>query len=116
MKAAAHNHRGPAKVSQPTGESGDVIRPSAIVPAVNVGNHERLRCLLDQLDRVFKLARVLIRALFAKLDECQRVTIVVSDRILEIADRVTVNGLKETHPHNSVAQAATRQRWNLIGN
>ena len=56
-----------------------------MMPAVDVGDDERPRRALDQIDGILQLSRVLIRSLLAKLDERNLVTVFGIDRILRIS-------------------------------
>jgi hypothetical protein len=91
VKTAVRDHWRFAQVLQPFGKFPDVIRPGAIMPAVNIGDHERPGRLFDQIDCIIDLARVLIRTLFTKLDERERVALVrIGDRLLGIVASVAV--------------------------
>ena len=62
-----------------------------MVPAVDVGDDERPRRALDQVDGVLQLSRVLIRPLFTEFDEGEIITAFRHDRFGRLGAGVLIN-------------------------
>ena len=65
-------------------ESRNIAGISVVMPAMNISDHDRFLRRADEIRRFLYLGCVLIRTLFAKLDEGQLITIALDNRIPRI--------------------------------
>jgi hypothetical protein len=60
------------------------------MPAVHIGNHERPRSALNQVDGILYLAAVLIRTLLTELDESQLAALFRHNRFCRVLGGILV--------------------------